>query len=522
MITETLDSATPIIVGAGMLTHRAADPEEVRAPQDLMAAAARLALADAGESLAPLVEDIAVIRTFADSAPQFASPFGGAAHYPDAVARRVGLRPRAAFYPQLGGDTPQATLALLADRLSRGKARAALLVAGEAMAGARLAARAGHRLDWREEAGPDAPPLAEPGVLRPGMSPQELAHGIAEPAHVYPLFESAHAQRHGRAMPAQRERIGKLFAGFAAVAAHHPHAWDRTGYTADALIAPASHNRMIAWPYTRRLCAQMYVDQAAALVLTTVGEARKLGIPPDRWIFPWAGVEIAEKWTLAERPDLAAAPAVRVAGSALLSACGTDIADIAFVDLYSCFPSAVTLGAEALGLALDTPARLTLTGGLPYFGGPGNGYSLFAIATLVTRLRETSEPATGLVWANGWYLTKHALGLYGNRPSAHGWRHLPNEDLQARIDAMAAPPWADRPEGLGVVEAATVVYARAGEPAHGLLYGRLGQDGQGARFIAVLPREDGDGIAALLGPRPVGLPVVVRSEKGRNIARIAL
>lgn len=521
-MSDSLSPMTPIIVGAGMYTHRAGGAEEVRAPQELMAEAARRALADADERLGGMIEDIAVIRTFADSAPQFATPFGGPAHYPDAVARRLGLKPHAAFYPQLGGDTPQATLALLADRLLQGRARAALLIAGEAMAGARLAARAGVQLDWREPPAPDAPPLTEPGLLRPGMSPQELAHGIAEPAHVYPLFESAYAQRHGRAMPAQRERIGALFSGFSAVAATHPYAWDQTAHSASALIEPAPDNRLIAWPYTKRLCAQMYVDQAAALVLTTVGEAQRLGIPADRWIFPWAGVEVAEKWTLAERPDLAAAPAVRMAGTALLSACGTDMDDVAFIDLYSCFPSAVELGAAALGLECADPARLTLTGGLPYFGGPGNGYSLFAIATLVTRLREAREPAVGLVWANGWYLTKHALGLYGNRPHPQGWRHLPNEELQARIDAMAAPAWADRPEGPGVVEAATVIYDRAGRPARGLLYGRLGRDGRGARFIAILPKEDEDGIAALLGPRPVGLPVVVGRQQEHNIARIAI
>ena len=518
---EPLADATPVIIGAGMITHRAHGADAVLAPQELMAEAARRALADAGAAIAPAIEDVAVIRTFADSAPQFASPFGGPRHYPDAVARRLGLKPRAAFYPQLGGDTPQATLALLADRLARGEALAALLVAGEAMAGARLAAKAGLKLSWTEDPGPDAPPIAEPGVLRPGMSPQELVHGVAEPAHVYPLFESAAAQRHGRAIPVQRERIGALFARFAAVAAAHPAAWDRTPWRAEELITPGPDNRLIAWPYTKRLCAQMYVDQAAALVLTTVGEARRLGIAPDRWIFPWASVELAEKWTLAERPDLSEAPAVRMAGSALLAAAGLGIDEITFIDLYSCFPSAVELGAEALGLDPHGGRGLTLTGGLPFFGGPGNGYSLFAIATLVARLRAAAEPATGLVWANGWYLTKHALGLYANRPHPAGWRHLPADDLQARIEAMASPPWVDAPEGAGVVEAATVVFDRSGGPAHGLLYGRLGRDGGGGRFIAVVPGEDEESIEALMGPRPVGLPVAVSRIGNRNIARIA-
>ena len=55
---------------------------------------------------------------------------------------------------------------------------------------------------------------------------------------------------------------------------------------------------------------------------------------------------------------------------------------------------------------------LTVTGGLTFAGGPGNNYVTHSIAAMVERLREDPQ-ALGLTTAVGWYLTKHAVGLYG-------------------------------------------------------------------------------------------------------------
>ncbi len=518
-----MDENAPVLVGVAQLTHRAADPGEVRAPQDLMAEAARAALADthAGRSALGAVDHLAVIRTFADSSPQFASPFGGAAHYPAAIARRLGCRPRWAWYPMIGGDTPQMMVSLLAERLQHGKGRAALIVAGEAMAGQRLALKAGAALDWREEAGETPPPLQSPGDPRPGMSAHELAHGIAEPTHVYPLFESAIAAATGRAMSIHRTRIGALFARFSEVAAANPHAWERTTFRDDEIWRAAPDNRMIAWPYTRRLCAQMFVDQAAAVLLTTVGEARRLGIPAERWVFLAGSAETTEKWFLAERIDFARVPAIEVGVHAALRQAEIDTHDITFFDLYSCFPSAVEVAVRALGIPGDDPRALTVTGGLPFFGGPGNGYSLFAIAEMAARLRAHGDPAHGLVSANGWYLTKHAFGVYANRPPKTPWHRRTRATDQKRIDALASPPFTETPDGPGVVEAATVVFDRSGRPTHGLLYGRLGKDGSGARFVAVTEPGEEASLEVLMSERPIGRPLALRREGTRNVARLA-
>src|SRR5207253_1302535 len=104
------------------------------------------------------------------------------------------------------------------------------------------------------------------------------------------------------------------------------------------------------------------------------------------------------------------------AGAALLESAGLTIDRLAHLDRYSCFPIAPRLTAAMLGIPLDDPRPLTVTGGLPWFGGPGNNYATHAIVALVERLRAARD-AFGLVHANGWHLTKHALGIYGGAPS---------------------------------------------------------------------------------------------------------
>ncbi len=114
------------------------------------------------------------------------------------------------------------------------------------------------------------------------------------------------------------------------------------------------------------------------------------------------------------------------------------------IDLYSCFPSAVEAATAALGLATDDRRGLTVTGGLPYFGGPGNNYTTHAIATLTDRLRDRSEddargPQFGLATGLGWFITKHALGLYATEPPPGGFRRGDTAAAQEIIDATAAP-----------------------------------------------------------------------------------
>jgi acetyl-CoA C-acetyltransferase len=217
---------------------------------------------------------------------------------------------------------------------------------------------------------------------------------------------------------------------------------------------------MVGFPYPKYMNSNNDVDMASAIVLCTVERASALGVPRDRWVFPHAGVDSHDHYFVSERDDLRSSPAVRIAGARALELAGTGIDDVEVVDLYSCFPSAVQVGAAELGLGLDR--QLTRTGGLPFAGGPWNNYVGHAIATVVQDLRERPG-AWGLVWGNGGYLTKHSIGLYRTEPPADGFRY---DSPQAEIDALPHRPLLEPSDATGSVEveAYTVMHSRDGIP----------------------------------------------------------
>src|SRR5205807_1630523 len=224
-------------------------------------------------------------------------------------------------------------------------------------------------------------------------------------------------------------RVGLLWSRFSEVAAANPHAWSREARTPDDIATVTAENRMIGFPYTKAMNANLDTDQAAALIVCSVEAARAAGVPEDRWVFPWAGADVHDHWWVSERADLHSSPAIRAAGRAVFGLAGIGIDDVAHVDLYSCFPSAVQIAAAELGLGLEEPDRpLTVTGGLTFAGGPGNNYATHSIATMVQRLR-SSPGSHGLVTALGWFVTKHAMGVYSTTPPDGYRRGSPQDEV---------------------------------------------------------------------------------------------
>jgi acetyl-CoA C-acetyltransferase len=190
------------------------------------------------------------------------------------------------------------------------------------------------------------------------------------------------------------------------------------------------------------------------------------------------------------------------------------IDDIAHFDLYSCFPSAVQIGRDMLGIAPGDTRPLTVTGGLPYFGGPGNNYVTHSIATMIETLR--AHPGDlGLVTANGWYLTKHATGVYSTQPGAHDWHRADPKIDQSAIDAEPHPTVVDDPSGAATVETYTVLFDRDGAPERGIVIGRTAD---GARFISNTP-PDRPTLESMTTHEMVGAPgaVVHDAASGMNI-----
>ncbi|MBK0870662.1 enoyl-CoA hydratase/isomerase family protein [Saccharopolyspora sp. HNM0986] len=497
-----LDPRTPVLVGAGQASERVDDPGyRGMSPVELAAEAARAALGDAqADGLAAAVDTVAGVRQFEISTPGAPVPLGKSDNYPRSVAGRIGAAPRRAILEVVGGQSPQHLVTELAGTIAAGESEVALAFGSEAISTSRHLARAEDKPDFTEHVDGD---LEDRGYGLKGLMTRHLAaHGLTDAPSQYALFDNARRARLKESRDEYARAMGELFAPFTKVAAANPHAAAPVERDAAELATPTDRNRVIADPYPRFLVARDQVNQGAAVLLMSIAAARRLGVPEDKWVFLHGTADLRER-ELMERADLSSSPASVLAVRHALDVAGIDIADVSTLDLYSCFPIAVFNICDGLGLDPADARGLTLTGGLPFFGGAGNNYSMHAIAEAVARLR--ADPGTyALVGANGGSLSKYSAGVYSTTPT--GWRGDRSAQLQAEIDAWPAPEEALQADGWATVETCTVKHGKDGHRT-GIVIGRL--EGDDRRFIATT--EDAETLDLLSTGEPIGARVYARS-----------
>ena|SRR5438270_4879450 len=463
----TVDPRTPVLIGYGQVNHRDEIDPATRSvePVDLMAAAAREA---ADSRVIGAVDSIRVVNILS-------------AQYRDPgllLGQRIGASDFTTLYSPVGGNVPQSLVNQACLDIQRGRAGVVLLAGAETWRTRRGLKAKGSKLGWTVQ--DESVPMATvAGDDVPMAGDAELRIRLDRPAYVYPLFEQALRVANGEAQEDHLKRVGELWAQFNAVAVGNPNAWIRKPMTAEEIWHPGPQNRLISWPYTKLMNSNNMIDQGAALVLASVEQAMRLGVPQERWVYPLAGTDAHDTPAIAERDELHRSAAIRIAGARALQLAGLGIDDVDYVDLYSCFPSAVQVAAAELGLSVDDPARpLTVTGGLTFAGGPWSNYVMHSIAT-TAELLVANPGRRALITANGGYLTKHSFGVYGTEPPAEfRW-----EDVQPAVDREPTRDGLVRWEGVGTVEAWTTPFDREGRPEKAFVSVRTPD---GARTLAVI------------------------------------
>ncbi|RBO91396.1 acetyl-CoA acetyltransferase [Nocardia puris] len=499
MLPAGMDPRTPVIVGVGQVVHRTGDAG-LPGPVALAAESLRRAGADSGSG-----------DRLLKSADLIAAAAPVSKPYPDLaalVAAELGAAPaRTLQSVRFGGDAPQRLLNTVAGEIARGRAEVALITGAEAVASWNAATRSGAALDWPEQP-EDAAPTEIVGSDRGPNSEMETAAGMWGPVYFYALMETALRAKLGLSEAEHAARIGGLWSRFSAVAAANPYAWLPREHSAAELVTPSSANRLVSTPYPKLLVANLSVDQGAGLIVCSAAAADAAGVPRERWVFPHGGATATDEWFVTERTDMAASPAIAAAGRAALAAAGIGIDEVAHIDLYSCFPVAVQIAADALGLPIDDPSRpLTLTGGLTFGGGPGNNYSTHALAALTERLR-ADDTAYGLSTSLGWYVTKHGVGVYSSRPPARLFQPVEADVPAARRET--APGYT----GPATVEAYTVVYRKGPAPDHidepeAVVVSALNP--AGARILVRV--SDAGMLAAFTEGDPIGAPADLAADR---------
>ena len=463
----SVNPRTPVLVGYGQLNYRDTEgPENTPEPIDLMVSAAREA-ADA--RVLEAVDSVRVVNLLS-------------VHYRDPallLGQQIGADRFSTRYSGIGGNVPQTLVNRACVDIQEGRANV-VLVAGAEMWRTRTRLRAnGQRLgNTEQDDSVSMPEGSDENVPMAGAAEDRI--GLDRPAFIYPMFEQALRISAGEPVDEHRKRIGRLWARFNEVAVRNSHAWIRKPVAAEDILQDGPTNRMISWPYTKLMNSNNMVDQAAVVILASAQAATRLGIASDTWVFPYAGTDSHDTYALGERVDYHRSPAIRIAGRRALELAGCGTGDMTFVDIYSCFPSAVQVAATELGLPLaDTQRPLTVTGGLTFAGGPWNNYVTHSIGTMAERLIETPG-SLGLITANGGYLTKHSIGIYGTQAPSTEFRW---EDVQSEVDREPTRTALEQWEGIGTVEAWTAPFDRDGRPEKAFLAVRTPGE---ARTLAVM------------------------------------
>ena len=432
-----IDGSVPVVVGAATTEQSPRTPDEGLGCSDLLISTAAAALDDSGVSgLASTVDLVLVtqgLSMLVDGATRIAAGIGAP------KARTV----------TYGVGIPQQTLISRAVETVRTGAARTVVVAG---------AETKRRDDLARRAGIVPPESESPSVSDEYVAPEgeivarpEIDVGAVLPVRQYAMIDNARRAAAGWTIDEHRDDVAHLWARFNEVAGANPKAAFPAPRTAAEIRDPSTENRALAFPYNKWHNSQWSVDQAAALVISSTGIADERGVDRARRVFPLVGLESSFSLSLSRRAELHRWPSMAVLGAAAEAHLGRGLDTVEHVELYSCFPAAVRVQQQELGL--DPDALSTITGGMSFAGGPFNNFVFQATVAMVERLR--ADPGTfGLVTSVSGLLTKPGLSVWGTTPPSGG---VLVADLA--LDAEAATevaPLAARPSGSGRIATYTV------------------------------------------------------------------
>jgi acetyl-CoA C-acetyltransferase len=502
------EDSLPIIVGVGQVVDHwdGRDLDQSSSPISLITESIKRAQADAGVfDLVEKIDTLAVVRAYTDSLRKPFDPFGKAKNFPAAVIEAASLSPKRTIYSTAGGEQPQSLVNELSEDIARGDIRMAMITGGEALATLKTALKKQLALDWSSEADAD---IEDRGTQTDFISKYEMVNGMGLPPQTYAAMEQALRARLGMSKVQYLDYMGGICAGLCKTAQQNPYSQYPQAKSAEFLATASKDNYPICDPYLKWLIAQDAVNQASTLILTSVGYAKELGIDPDQWIYLHGYSDVKEK-LVSERPDLSKSKALELAISGAISSAGIAAGDIAYRDIYSCFPIVVHLASEVLGLD-PVSDQMSMTGGLSFFGGAGNNYSTHAIATVVEKLRQDRQ-AYGLVLANGGFMSKQSAGVYSAK-TPQAWAEISSKALQTEVDAQPECKLLNE-DCTAVIEAYTVRHDRNGI-THAYLFARNDQ----GRVMAVAPADHRATMQALHKfDNPVGQTVNIIHREGKNI-----
>ncbi|MHA2289302.1 MAG: hypothetical protein ACXABG_11010 [Promethearchaeota archaeon] len=445
----------PIIIGAAQFTQRKGTPQPFDS-LSLMVKTGQDAIKNTGnKNVIDFVDAIFMVNISSWSYEDA----------PDELGKKLNITPKEKIYLLDGGQSPQMLVNRAAKAIATGKHRCVLIAGGEANYSIKKVYKGKRPEHWP---GKKAPKYSYGENW--GINEIDKKYGLYFPSLTYAIIETALRASSGRSVEEHNRYMGQLMERFSNVASKNPLSWSQKSYSAEEITTPSPENRRVTYPYTKRMCANNFVDQAGTIIVANEEVAKLLDIDKKNWIYIMGGADLKNVSQIYRRPRLDSSPAIKEGSKIALDQAGLELSDIDKFDLYSCFPSIVEIFLKELGIIEDDPRDLTVTGGLPYFGSPLSNYSLHAIINTVELIR--ADPSLKvMVIANGGYNTKQSIGIYGTTPPNKEWGTRDDSKTQKTILNNILPEPIEEMTGRLTIDGYSIIYDRLGHPKRGVVIG---------------------------------------------------
>ena len=248
----------------------------------------------------------------------------------------------------------------------------------------------------------------------------------------YAILESAFRFNKNISIGNQSDFVAEMYAYFSKLASRNKDAWTDSALDANEIKNITKKNSLQAFPYNKYHCTSWNINQSAAIIVCSEKIADDLDIPQEKRVYPLASSENNHMISVQQRPKLYESFGMNYAAKTIKNFINKSEIDIDAYDLYSCFPAAVRMFKDSLEIDDDKP--LTVTGSMPFAGGPLNSYVLHSSVAMIERIR-TNKISYGLVTGVSGMMTKQSFCVWG-KEYKEGFMH---SDVTKKVQSEELP-----------------------------------------------------------------------------------
>ena len=239
---------------------------------------------------------------------------------------------------------------------------------------------------------------------------EELEELGAMAVGYYATMETALRKNDNENIEEHQNNIASMYEEFSKVASNNEDAWLDHPYSKKEILEISKKNKMLAYPYSKLHCTSWNVNQSAALIICSEELANKLEIDNKKRVYPISSSENNHMIAIQQRPKLYESLGMIYAAKSINRMMEQLDIRLDAYDLYSCFPAAVKMFSKSLELGSELPK--TITGSMPYAGGPLNSFVIHSTVKMIQKIRAL-EARHGLVTGVSGMMTKQSFCVWG-------------------------------------------------------------------------------------------------------------